>query len=95
MSERMTDMTRDALAAYELSRMLAKHLTGRSVEVQGAALADLLAIWLAGHVNSDDPDHSDDIREALLEAHINAVRALIQIAYEGKVKPRLPRGQRR
>jgi hypothetical protein len=91
----MTDIQRAAREVYELSRMLARHLTGRSVEVQGAALADLLAIWLAGHVNSDDPDHSDDIREALLEAHIKAVRALIPIAYEDKVRPRLAAGQRR
>jgi hypothetical protein len=80
--------------AYEveaLSRALAKKLIGRSVAVQGAALADLLAIWLAGHVNLDNPDDSDAIRETLLEAHLVAVRALVPINYETRVKPRLKR----
>ena len=84
-------MAHEAKQVYELSNTLAKHLIGRSVEVQGAALADLLAIWLAGHVNIDDPDHSDDIREAMLEIHIKAVRELIPINYQDKVKPHLAR----
>jgi hypothetical protein len=81
----------EAEEAYALSRALAKKLVGKSVQVQGAVLADLLAIWLAGHVNLDNPDDSDAIREELLAAHLVAVRALVPINYEEKVKPLLKR----
>lgn len=37
--------------------------------VQGAALADLLAMWIAGH--------EPEVREKLLELHIEGVRALV------------------
>lgn len=37
--------------------------------VQGAALADLLAMWIAGH--------EPELREKLLELHIEGVRALV------------------
>ena len=45
-------------------------LARRHEAIQGAVLADLLAIWLAGHFPAE-------IREVLLEAHLNTVRALI------------------
>jgi hypothetical protein len=46
-------------------------LGGQHPAVQGAVIADLLAIWLAGH------DH--DIREALLDSHLGHVRELIPV----------------
>src|SRR5262245_21904161 len=47
------------------------HLAGRPPAIQGAALADLLAIWLAGH--------PAEVREALLAEHISTVRELVPI----------------
>jgi hypothetical protein len=38
-------------------------LTGHDPDVQGAALADLTAIWLAGHLG----DGSEEIRAVLLD----------------------------
>lgn len=46
-------------------------LAGRSPEVQGAILADLLAIWVAGH--------SPQLRQGLLDMHIDMVRELIPL----------------
>ena len=46
-------------------------LAGHHPAIQGAALADLLATWLAGH--------DADLREAMLDAHIHIVRELVPI----------------
>lgn len=44
----------------------------------GAALADLLALWLACHRTGKYAD-TKELHEDLLESHIEAVRALIPI----------------
>ncbi len=54
-------------------------LAGRSPETQGAALADLVAIWLAGHIVQGNPAATDELREEMLEAHTAVVRELIPI----------------
>ena len=46
-------------------------LYGRPREVQGAILADLLAMWLAGHPSQ--------LRESVLMMHIQAMRPMIAI----------------
>lgn len=66
---------------------------GKSVQVQGAALADLLALWLAGHVNRDDPAASDGVRKQMLELHLQAVWALVPLNFEEYVEPQLRRGR--
>ena len=50
-------------------------LAGHPPEVQGAVLADLLAMFLAGHVGPD----ADTVREDLLWFHIDLVRQLIPV----------------
>lgn len=74
---------------------LTPHLVGKPQQIQGAALADLLAIWLAGHLDREDPEgpKTEAVREMMLEAHLIAVRALIPINYESRVKPQLRRQQ--
>lgn len=54
-------------------------LAGHPPEIQGAALADLTAIWLAGHIYDGDAEATAGLRESLLEYHMAAVRALIPI----------------
>jgi hypothetical protein len=44
-------------------------LGGHHPAVQGAVVADLVAIWLAGH--------QADLREVLLDNHIDTVRQLV------------------
>lgn len=57
--------------ALRLAKLMYPFLAGKHPAVQGAALADLLATWLAGF----DPD----AREALLDNHIHIVRELVPI----------------
>jgi hypothetical protein len=64
-------MTAEPDTAISLARRIHPLLAGQHPAVQGAALADLLATWLAGF----DPD----AREALLDNHIHIVRELVPI----------------
>jgi hypothetical protein len=51
-------------------------LAGHDPAVQGGALADLTALWLAGHQAGED---SDAVREDLLDMFIDYVRQLIPV----------------
>ena len=66
-------------------------LAGRPPQVQGAALADLLAAWLAGHVKVGDPEETRLLREDMLEAHMTTVRMLVEPNYKLSVEPQLRR----
>jgi hypothetical protein len=63
-----TPATRRALAIAECCKPC---LAGEDPSIQGAALAELLALFLAGH--------APELREVILEAHIEVVRALVPI----------------
>jgi hypothetical protein len=64
-------------------------LEGQPEEVQGAALADCLALWLAGHVVRGDPQATEALREEMLALHLKAVRMLIPVNYHELIEPRL------
>lgn len=53
------------------------HLAGRSPEVQGCILADLLAIWLAGHQVEGDSDATRKLRGEVLATHLLGVEGLV------------------
>ena len=53
-------------------------LTGQPSAVQAAALADLVATWLAGHVVVGDREATDNLRAVLLDDHMDDVRSLIE-----------------
>lgn len=57
-------------------------LAGRASQVQGAALADLLAIFVAGHIIKGDPGKTQAMRERLLTLHIDVVRQLVDVNSE-------------
>jgi hypothetical protein len=80
----------EVMALVEAVRPLFK---GKAPEVQGAALADLLAMWLAGHFDANDPESAatEQIRETMLELHLRAVRDLIPVNYLALIEPQLPR----
>jgi hypothetical protein len=82
-------MSDEADEVHDLVEAVSPFFVGKPTQVQGAALADLLAIWLAGHVNRDDPSKSARIREEMLELHLKAVRALIPINYATLIEPKL------
>jgi hypothetical protein len=71
-----TRRTREVVALVDRIKPL---LAGRPVETQGAVLADLLAIWLAGHQVEGDPEATRAMREALLAFHLEQVRDLTKV----------------
>jgi hypothetical protein len=74
----MTDA--EVYAAAGLAEQIKPLLAGHRPDIQGAALAELLAIWLAGHRVLNDPAEQARLREELLATHIAAVRELVDVA---------------
>jgi uncharacterized protein (DUF608 family) len=70
-------VTEFAAETTELLNLMAAALKGHHPYIQGTVLADLLAMFLAGHYLADNPEETDKMREALLTAHIAQVRRLI------------------
>ena len=54
-------------------------LAGHPPPIQGAVLADLLAIWLAGHIIPNDQQQTDAMRVRVLKAHLAMVRGLLPV----------------
>jgi hypothetical protein len=54
-------------------------LAGREPEIQGAVLADCLAIWLAGHIVPGDPAATARLRAEILAMHLDAIPRLIAV----------------
>jgi hypothetical protein len=78
-----------AAEVLALVREIRPLLAGKDPSVQGAVLADLLAMWLAGHVHLGDPEATKRARELMLEMHIVGVKALIDINYQITVEPQI------
>lgn len=57
-------------------------LAGRPAVIQSAILADLLAMYLAGHIIRGDPPGTNALRDNLLDAHLALVRQLVPINAE-------------
>lgn len=72
---------RQAKIADELAAKIHALLAGHSPEVQGAAIADLCAIWLSGHVllgnRAEVKTATARMRRALFEAHCAAIWDLV------------------
>lgn len=60
-----------AYQALEIIDRIKPLLAGHPPEVQGAVLADLLALWLAAH--------NSDARAGVLDAHLNGVIQLVEL----------------
>jgi hypothetical protein len=71
--EQFTD--EQAALATKLFDTIRVHLAGHDPAIQGAVLADLLALLLAGHRG----DGADEVREVFLKEHIAIVRQLIPV----------------
>jgi hypothetical protein len=54
-------------------------LAGHPAPIQAAVLADLVSIYLAGHMIKDDEAETNALREHLLELHVAYVRELLPI----------------
>lgn len=85
-------MTAREREVAEIESLMCAILAGRAPEVQGAALACLLATWLAGHFATAGNVRGDDdnaLRERLLRMHIAAVRELVPVEVD-RIKGRTP-----
>jgi hypothetical protein len=89
----MTTASEDADEAMALTRATSKLFAGKAADVQGAALADLLALWLAGHVVPGDPEGTQLVRDAILEMHLAAMWKLVPINFKYQIEPRMPKGR--
>jgi len=69
--------------ADRLLERIAPILAGQLAELQGAVVADLAAIWIAGHRNGSRAE-GDAMREELIEMHTRHVRELV-CAYLGDI----------
>jgi hypothetical protein len=64
-------------------------LAGKGAMVQGAALAELVARHLAGHVILGDAKKTKALRAQLLEEFVKTVKDLIPILDEGVIQPQI------
>jgi hypothetical protein len=71
------DAEQASLQARAVVQQIRPLLAGLRSESQGAILADLLSLWLAGHLVPGSQEETDELRTLLLDNHIEAVRALI------------------
>jgi hypothetical protein len=69
------DASADATLALQIVERIKPLLAGQPTLVQGAVLADLLSIWLAGHFLMGNA-----AIESVLTSHIDAVRRLIPVS---------------
>jgi hypothetical protein len=68
-----------ALVVAALVDRIRALLADHPPEVQGIVLADLLAIWLAGHYIPDDSNATREERDDLLANHCAMVRKLVPV----------------
>ena len=62
----------------ELWPAISAALGGRAPEVQGAVLAELTAIWIAGYLVLGDTVESAKLREQMLALQVSTTRELIE-----------------
>ena len=62
-----------------LVELISGFLHGHEDSVQGAALCDLLAMWLAGHFVANSVEDTRLFRERLLDNHIENLWKLVPI----------------
>jgi hypothetical protein len=80
--------TKDALSVAEQCYPI---LAGHGPTIQGAALCELVARHLAGHVVLGDAAATAEMRRNLLAAFIQTVEALVPVVDESVIQPELNR----
>jgi hypothetical protein len=83
----------DMAEVYKLVQACAPLFHGKPPQIQGAALADLTAMWIAGHVAIGDPETTKARREAALAFHVKTVESLIPVESKLIIEPQIKRRQ--
>lgn len=77
------DLTALSARADALVAAIKPILAGHDPELQGAVLADLVAIWVAGH-RTCEPGKGVALRRELLELHCKHVVELVDLYLSGE-----------
>jgi hypothetical protein len=85
----MSEFSEAVDEAEALARQCHPILAGHPSLVQGAALAELVARHLAGHVILGDPEKTKALRASLLEEFVKTVAALVPVIDEGVIQPQI------
>jgi hypothetical protein len=91
----MSTASEDTIKAAKLAGRAKKLFAGQGSVVTGAALAELVALHLAGHIVPDDPEETKEIRDGLLKAFIYTVEKLTPVLEQMEILPRLAEMQQR
>lgn len=79
----MTDEAEEmTVRALTLSRIIAPVLYGEPSYVQGACLADLMSLWIAGHIVPGDPEATEKARRDFVADWLTAVWKLVPASEE-------------
>lgn len=78
-----------AKASEELAEQVRPILAGQPPNITGAALANLTATWLAGHVIAKEREMTNKMRESLLRMHVEMIREFLPTA-AAEIEARCP-----
>jgi hypothetical protein len=84
-----------AMRAMKLANKAKRLFAGKSADVTGAALCELVALHLAGHISPDNPEATEELRAMMLEAFVHTVKNLVPIVEASEILPRLKEMQQR
>jgi hypothetical protein len=79
----------DTLKAEALAKQCYPIFAGQDPNVVAAALAELLALLLAGHFVSNDPADTQAMRDGILALHIETVKKLVPVMEAMRTRPKL------
>ena len=85
----MSSFSDAADAAEALAKACYPILAGQGFLVQGAALAELVARHLAGHVLLGDPNKTKQLRADILKEFVRTVEALVPIIDADVIQPHI------
>jgi hypothetical protein len=85
----MRDLLTDTFKSEALAKRCYPIFAGQDPTLVAAALAELLALLLAGHFDPGDPEGTQAIRDELLALHIETVKKLVPVMEAMRTRPKL------
>lgn len=84
----MRNLLNDTLKAEALAKQCYPIFAGQDPVIVAAALAELLALLLAGHFDPGDPANTQAIRDGMLDLHIKTVKKLVPVMEAMRTAPK-------
>jgi len=85
----MEKADRKSVVALRIAEKARPLFAGHPPDIQGAAICDLIAIYLAGHIVPKNPEQTAKAREVVLQTMVRTVRELIPYMEQVYIKPKL------